>query len=193
MRGDRRGVRRAAAPVLGVVLLLPIAACGNFTASPDLRPSPFPSAKRPLLQRQAAAIRGAVDGLVGAVPAGGRTSREVIRDHEAPCRVHDPDDPEPAPAALLWNHAVRVEHAGTAGAAERDAALKERLRRDGWRLGDDFGTLIAVRGRMYLKILLSAGTGTGTLVIDGFSGCVRANGEVAPADPPIQPTARPTR
>ncbi|WP_067804474.1 hypothetical protein [Actinomadura formosensis] len=193
MRADHRGVRRAVAPALIVLLAPVITSCGNLVASPNLSPSPFPSSKRPLLHRQAAAIRTVVDGLAGAVPAGGRTARTVLRNHEHQCRFHDPDDPGRAPAVLNWEYAVRLEYTGTDGAAGRDAALKDRLRRDGWALGDDFGKLIAVRRGMYLELLLSGTTGDGTLVIGGFSRCVDADGKVTAADPPISPTARPTR
>ncbi|MEU8117616.1 hypothetical protein AB0C21_02790 [Spirillospora sp. NPDC049024] len=193
MRTDHRGVRRALAPALTVVLALALTSCGNLVASPDLPPSPFPSAKRPLLHRQATAVRTAVDGLAGVVPAEGRTARTVLRDHDHQCRFHDPDDPERAPAELNWEYAVRLEYRGPDGAAARDAAVKERLRGDGWALGDDAGKLIAVRRGMYLEILLSGTTGDGTLVIGGFSRCVDAAGKVTSADPPISPTARPTR
>ncbi|WP_141577711.1 hypothetical protein [Actinomadura sp. WMMA1423] len=193
MRTDHRGVRRAAASASTVLLALAAASCGNLVASPDLPPSPFPGAKRPLLNRQAAAVRTAVDALTGAVPAEGRTGRTVLRDHEHQCRFHDPDDPRRAPAVLNWEYSVRLEYRGPDGAAGRDTALKDRLRLGGWALGDDSGKLVAVRRGMYLEILLSGTTGDGTLVVGGFSRCVDASGKITPADPPVSPTARPTR
>jgi hypothetical protein len=176
--------------VCTVLLVVGTAACGPLAGAPNPPETPFPTAQRPLLRKQVRDLRAEVDRLTHLLPNRQITERKVLDDHERACYFHDPDDPTRGPTTHNWEYAVRVGFDDSTTAAERDDAVKEQLRKDGWTLGSGYGgDLVAVKRGMYLEILLSVGT-HGPQAIRGFSRCVRADGKIMTPEIPATRSPR---